>query len=749
MSSGCGDVLTLEDLKTAKKHQIFEAEVITGRTGGVAGGAEIDYAINPVTGDSQKTLPAVLRDAGFSPVSWDFSTGGMLSINDRDKVVFDDTTKTWYSWSGNLPHTVAAGTDPKADARWVPQTDPNIFTELAANTGAGKIGAVATDGSNTTVQKFLSANDIASYKNRCLRKLAEIDYAIHANGSFTAVELGDSLTAGFDRISTDIVPPAGEDWASHATMTYPTRFAAYLTEQSGCTVTSVVRAISGFTAQQAYDRAEWQSNPHGDIVFIMYGVNDADPASGATHESYMEYMEKLARRYIDWGHAVCFVTPAAGGFGSQQAQANRLARQIKNLATAYGCAFFNGAEIQYNRYAAAVQSDATHFNSNGYARVGEALASMCMAGGLLPSYRPISSEFTAWPGIVSDQMGYSNSGNEISVARFPDAAYTLQGISGAFTANKYSTMAFSFYLDAEAAEVDLVGSWTTNSKLRFIATNKTASQAGPAVNYYISQTQSSNLAEQVTQYGEGEGHVYPTAATGAPKHLGLLSGRGWKTITIYAPQDGSGGTDAYIQQLTVRPIPRNLAYRQSPGTVRKGIAEMIMCSLPARDNLSAGLPPAVTLSSVVLPLPFDLNPLAWEAQLNYFDCGFAKLLISGSHGADVFYYEALLSRRTTGAGLAVTALHKVGTEPTVAATIGTKDDKILVAAGSQGTYMPLENIRVLGDDSTFTPGTVGNKRGLFIKLDFAWTGTAPQGYYNIALQSFARGLGGASSLVTV
>lgn len=62
MSSGCGDVLTLEDLKTAKKHQIFEAEVITGHAGGVASGAEIDQSTNQVTGQVQKTMPAVIRD---------------------------------------------------------------------------------------------------------------------------------------------------------------------------------------------------------------------------------------------------------------------------------------------------------------------------------------------------------------------------------------------------------------------------------------------------------------------------------------------------------------------------------------------------------------------------------------------------------------------------------------------------------------------------------------------------------------
>ena len=131
MSSGCGDVLSLADLQTAKKHQIFEAEVITGKSGGVAGGADIDYATNQVTGQTQKTLPAVLRDAGFSPVSWDFSTGGTLTVSDRDKVVYDPVSKTWYSYAGALPVTVPAGFNPVGNADWKPRTDPYLRDDLA------------------------------------------------------------------------------------------------------------------------------------------------------------------------------------------------------------------------------------------------------------------------------------------------------------------------------------------------------------------------------------------------------------------------------------------------------------------------------------------------------------------------------------------------------------------------------------------------------------------------------------------
>lgn len=135
MSSGCGDVLSLADLQTAKKHQIFEAEVITGKSGGVAGGADIDYATNQVTGQTQKTLPAVLRDAGFSPVSWDFSTGGTLTVNDRDKVVYDPVSKTWYSYIGTLPAVVPAAFNPVGNTNWKPQTDPNLRDDLGNDSG--------------------------------------------------------------------------------------------------------------------------------------------------------------------------------------------------------------------------------------------------------------------------------------------------------------------------------------------------------------------------------------------------------------------------------------------------------------------------------------------------------------------------------------------------------------------------------------------------------------------------------------
>lgn len=148
MSSGCGDVLSLADLQTAKKHQIFEAEVITGKSGGVATGADIDYATNQVTGQTQKTLPAVLRDAGFRPASFTFETGGTLGVNDADLAVLwpgPSGDGNYYAWKGALPKTIPASSTPASTGgvgktAWVAVSEAALRRDLALSTGAGLVG---------------------------------------------------------------------------------------------------------------------------------------------------------------------------------------------------------------------------------------------------------------------------------------------------------------------------------------------------------------------------------------------------------------------------------------------------------------------------------------------------------------------------------------------------------------------------------------------------------------------------------
>lgn len=179
MSSGCGDVLSLEDLKTAKKHQTFEAEVVTGRAGGSASGAEIDAATNAVTGQVQKTLPAILRDMGFDPAAFDFSTGGTVTA--RDTVVYNPADNNWYSWAGTLQHVVSPGTDPTADSNWKPRTDQL----LRQNLGSSETGLGA---SLSMTEQGITVQDALRYLTISATGLAATDEAIK-NAAIAKCEL--------------------------------------------------------------------------------------------------------------------------------------------------------------------------------------------------------------------------------------------------------------------------------------------------------------------------------------------------------------------------------------------------------------------------------------------------------------------------------------------------------------------------------------------------------------------------------
>lgn len=77
-----------------------------------------------------------LMNSTFEPSDFDFTSGGTLDSTDRNKAVFNPADDNWYSWTGTLPHVVAAGTDPTADSNWKPRTDQF----LRQNLGSGEEG---------------------------------------------------------------------------------------------------------------------------------------------------------------------------------------------------------------------------------------------------------------------------------------------------------------------------------------------------------------------------------------------------------------------------------------------------------------------------------------------------------------------------------------------------------------------------------------------------------------------------------
>lgn len=636
--------------------------------------------------------------------------------------------------------------------------DPDQFRqELESNNGASIINTTSGESVQQELDDLnadlglaevdIGNNKSAFYRERCIKKLAEIDYQIQTRGNVRILFQGDSMTAGLDGTTTDSVPPSGEDWARHAYITYPQRVVSYMLEQSGVQINSTVRAISGYNVKQAYEQTTWQSNPNCDLMIIMYGLNDAgDSGNPAIPVSeYMDYMEKMIKRAIDWGMGVVVCSLAWGGFGSADAKSQAYAKRIKNMSTLYGCAYFNANEVSYDREFSAFQSDAGHFNSNGYAKLGESLSSMLMSGGLMPHYRPVSSEIIIWPGMKSDQVCYHDANGNISLSRAPGSAYTLSSISGELPIGSLAVMSFSFYHDAESSDVDIVGSWGSNSKLRFAVSQKTTTPT--AVPYYESSPKQQLRGMELSEISPVSARVTSVQSTGMRKRLCSLVGRGWKTISIF--NDSSATAYSYVQALVVKPLPLHLASTPGEGLVRYGVTQCVTYSIPARDtsNSTGAAPEPTNLTDVIVRIPYDLAPMVRNSNTDFFDCGFAKLKIKAMGGTQGnSYYEGIISKTSSGFNLDVLELKKVGTWPTITAQIGMLSKKISVAKDSFAPSMPLENIYDI-DYSSFTQSVTGNEYGLFIKLSFNWSpGTVLTGYYNIVIESTAKGFGGSPTL---
>lgn len=282
MSSGCGDVLSLADLQTAKKHQIFEAEVITGKSGGVTGGADIDYATNPVTGQVQKTMPAILRDIGFEPASFDFTSGGTLTLNDRNKAVLwpmaDGGDGDWYYWEGTLPKVIPAASSPLtaggiAEGAWRPVGDITLRKQLATASS----GPLVDDSNINVVQPYQGAVSLTQHDNNALF-LNVKQFGAIGDGSYHPLsEIYTSLQSAQDVYPFVTSLTQSVDWAAWQAalntgkVVYGTDNAYVITDTllpvsgGGIIGLGVNKWVSGFTAT-------FNPNLTSGTTFLMYGT---------------------------------------------------------------------------------------------------------------------------------------------------------------------------------------------------------------------------------------------------------------------------------------------------------------------------------------------------------------------------------------------------------------------------------------------------------------------------------------------
>lgn len=131
------DVTTVSDLETNKKHLVFCNEVITGKGGGLASGADIATATNEVTGQIQKTLPKVIEDLGPQYFAdWPGAGDPSVTLTNAGQALryqlADGGDGHDYCWSGAFPKTVSYGSTPTplGSGGWIDRSDVTLGNRL-------------------------------------------------------------------------------------------------------------------------------------------------------------------------------------------------------------------------------------------------------------------------------------------------------------------------------------------------------------------------------------------------------------------------------------------------------------------------------------------------------------------------------------------------------------------------------------------------------------------------------------------
>ncbi|MDM2814734.1 hypothetical protein OGY82_00010, partial [Citrobacter sp. Cpo102] len=161
--------------------------------------------------------------AAFGYITLDsFEDGNTLTL--PNQVLRLESTGEYYRWDGVFPKVVPAGSTPESTGgigtgAWLSVGDATLRGDLSQNTGASMIGTSSGDNIQEEIdatKEGVQENSSAYYRDRCIKKLAEVDYQIQTRGNVRILFQGDSMTAGLDGTTTDSVPPTGEDWARHA-----------------------------------------------------------------------------------------------------------------------------------------------------------------------------------------------------------------------------------------------------------------------------------------------------------------------------------------------------------------------------------------------------------------------------------------------------------------------------------------------------------------------------------------------------
>ena len=551
-------------------------------------------------------------DLAVYPKVGNFETGTIVHTN-NEAVFYPGTvnlptgTNTYWIYNGTIPSgglIVPALSTP--DSNW---------TNIGAGTNMDYFNKQFNDFKDY-VNAALANNDVAKYQNMNVKLLGSANKKLKNGEQVVIVCVGDSMTAGHDTTSQDRIPSPYGNPNTIAPIQYPSRLQDRLLDLTTAAVSTINRGYSGDTAKTCFER--WTTNPNANVAHIMLGLND----SGFNlFDEYADYMERLIRRYIDWGCGVVIHTCTAVQFNNGNPLSSMYSQYARSLARSYSCPVFESeGELQYVK-ASVIYSDSTHFNKSGYAKYGDAVASFIMAGGWVGQHRKISSYTAQQPGRSSEGIGFFS--KNVGLFTDPVGSYAYNGSVASVGTN--SKLSFSFYMDCEYATLGAVGGLEFGLTIR---------PSDPVTNVDGNTPYNTSQLKSYATNGLSETAIYELPVVAKPSagktFIGALVGRGWKTVVF----SNGGPTTSYINYLIIEPCSATQAKQVSPNVAgAESMAYTLRKPYYARNQDKTELPAAAALGTISIPLPYALITTTTAAAF-FFDTLTVEVTVKTTGSAD-------------------------------------------------------------------------------------------------------------------
>lgn len=341
------------------------------------------------------------------------------------------------------------------------------ISEIVAQAGDDNTEIVDARGNYPVLGDRLNETDIKiSYRDKQASNFAALLKKVSVGDPIKIVCQGDSMTYGQDDTSPDSRPGGSDPTLDpsqnysgfrQAGKTYPEALLEFSSKMYGEGLVTVLnRGYSGDWAEKSRER--WNTNPNGDLHFVMLGTNDSSNASYVPPDvrqnliKYIEDMSLLVEQILDFGSAVALLTPPKHSIDNVDIrEAFRQALQV--VGKKYHVPVIDTADFLKAYPFNEVQSDITHYNTKGYttfaAKVGGILASI----GSVYSPLTIRDKRPIIPAMNEYGITFKNNG-DFTVA-FLDHPIAPMGVGSVeqnglmFQINPGCKMTFSFYAETD------------------------------------------------------------------------------------------------------------------------------------------------------------------------------------------------------------------------------------------------------------------------------------------------------------